>query len=67
MHLFVPHDSSARTGRRVLLRGTRWLLQASRTELLAELKRLQAVQLGPYWRLIDTAYLGAVLEMLLVR
>lgn len=42
-------------------------LQASHTELLAELKRLQAVQLGPYWRLVDTAYLGAVLEMLLVR
>jgi hypothetical protein len=40
--------------------------QASRTELLAELKRLQAVQLGPCWRLVDSAYLGSVLEMLLV-
>lgn len=43
------------------------LLQASRTELLAELQRLQAVQLGPHWRLVDSAYLGSVLEMLLVR
>jgi hypothetical protein len=43
------------------------MLQASRTELLAELQRLQAVQLGPHWRLVDSAYLGSVLEMLLVR
>lgn len=41
--------------------------QASRAELLAELQRLQAVQFGPHWRLVDTAYLGSVLEMLLVR
>lgn len=41
--------------------------QASRAELMAELQRLQAVQLGPYWRLVDTAYLGSVLEMLMVR
>jgi hypothetical protein len=53
--------------RQFVLRYERSLLQASRTELVAELKRLQAVQLGPYWRLVDTAYLGAVLEMLLVR
>lgn len=41
--------------------------QASRAELLAELQRLQAVQFGPHWRLVDAAYLGSVLEMLLVR
>jgi hypothetical protein len=41
--------------------------QASRAELLAELQRLQAVQFGPHWRLVDSAYLGSVLEMLLVR
>jgi hypothetical protein len=41
--------------------------QASRAELAAELQRLQAVQLGPYWRLLDAAYLGSLLEMLVVR
>lgn len=41
--------------------------QASRAELMTELQRLQAVQLGPYWRLVDTACLGSVLEMLMVR
>lgn len=41
-------------------------VQASCAELLAELQRLQAVQFGPHWRLVDSAYLGSVLEMLLV-
>lgn len=42
-------------------------LQASKAELVAELQRLQAVQLGPYWRLVDPAYLGSALEMLVAR
>ncbi|KAF8068237.1 dscc1 [Scenedesmus sp. PABB004] len=39
-------------------------VQASRAELLAELRRLGAVQLGGVWRLVDEAYLGGLLEML---
>jgi hypothetical protein len=41
-------------------------LQASRAELLAELARLHAVQLGGRWRLVDEAYLGSLLEMLIM-
>ncbi|KAF6256903.1 sister chromatid cohesion protein Dcc1 [Scenedesmus sp. NREL 46B-D3] len=41
-------------------------VQASRAELLAELERLDAVQLAGRWRLVDEAYLGALLEMLIM-
>jgi hypothetical protein len=41
-------------------------LQASRAELLAELRRLHAVQLSGRWRLVDESYLGALLEMLVM-
>eukprot|EP00775_Hariotina_reticulata_P009935 gene9935-10090_t len=41
-------------------------VQASETELLSELQRLQAVQFDGFWRLIDQTYLGSLLEMLLV-
>jgi hypothetical protein len=41
-------------------------LQASRAELLAELHRLHAVKLAGRWRLVDEAYLGALLEMLVM-
>lgn len=41
------------------------LRQASEAELLAELGRLRALQLGGWWRTVDEGYLGSLLEMLL--
>ncbi|WIA31014.1 hypothetical protein OEZ86_001054 [Tetradesmus obliquus] len=41
-------------------------VQASRVELMAELGRLQALQMNGRWRLVEEAYLGALLEMLVM-
>jgi hypothetical protein len=43
------------------------LVQASRSELLRELKALNALQLGGRWRLVDEDYLGRLLEVVLLR
>lgn len=41
-------------------------VQASPAELRAALRELGAVQLGRHWRLVEPAYMGGLLEVLLL-